>query len=481
MSVIQRKPSKKSDAELSQEELKALKDKANVIMANARRQVLYKEPFIGQIAMQLDMIPVRDRRCDTACTDGQVIYFDIAFLESLSVQEQQAVIAHEVWHNVMLHFLRAETRERYLFNIATDMEVNQILKKDGFTLPEDLMWPKDKKNGWDFPYDLNAEAYYELLQEKEEKEEKQQNGQGQGQGQNEDGDADGNEGEGEGENSGNDEKDGNQSNGHKSTKGKFTGQFDKHIYQDDDNAKDESGQGQSDKYGKIGDDPDFRPMQSASAGEKIREAAVAAAQEIQRQKGDLPDHLKRIIGELLEPEIPWRARLAQFITRSFSGDRRTWNRPSRRYAWSGTYLPSHDGEKVKLAVGIDTSGSCQGDLQKFLSEVKGIVTAFGDYQIDIIQCDYEVQAHETYDMDNPLDDEKFDKFESQGGGGTAMMPIFDFIKEKEIETDALVIFTDGYIDRMSENPIPDLPVLWVLTKDGSEDEIGFGEKIKFKA
>lgn len=469
--ATQRKPSKKTDTELSTEELKALKDKANVILANARRQVLYKEPFIGQIAMQLDMIPVRDRRCDTACTDGQAIYFDIAFLESLSVQEQQSVLAHEVWHNVMLHFLRCETRERSLFNIATDMEVNQVLKKDGFILPEGLMWPKMKEQGWNFPLDQNAETYYELLQKEMEKQDQKQNGPGQG--SDEDGDGEGNEGEGEG--------DSQPGQNQKGNGGKFTGQFDKHIYQGDDNAKDESGQGQADKYGKIGDDPDFRPMQSASAGEKIREAAVAAAQEIQRQKGDLPDHLKRIIGDLLEPEIPWRARLAQFITRSFSGDRRTWSRPARRYAWSGTYLPAQHGEKVKIAVGIDTSGSCQADLQKFLSEIKGIVTAFGDYQIDIIQCDCEVQAHETYDMDNPLDDEKFDKFESQGGGGTAMMPIFDFIKEKEIETDALVIFTDGYIDRMNENPIPDLPVLWVLTKDGSEEEIGFGEKIKFKA
>ena len=56
-----------------------------------------------------------------------------------------------------------------------------------------------------------------------------------------------------------------------------------------------------------------------------------------------------------------------------------------------------------------------------------------------------------------------------GGGGTAMRPIFDYILDNQIECDALCIMTDGYIESIPTNPIPSLPVLWVITKGGTAD------------
>ena len=59
--------------------LQELKDTARKILSYNRMQMLNKHPFIGNIAMNLDLIPIRDARCDSAMTDGNAIYFDIDF------------------------------------------------------------------------------------------------------------------------------------------------------------------------------------------------------------------------------------------------------------------------------------------------------------------------------------------------------------------------------------------------------------------
>ena len=50
-----------------------------------RMTLLTWRPFIGILAMHLDLIPVVDYRCRTACTDGRRIffnpYFTVLFLE----------------------------------------------------------------------------------------------------------------------------------------------------------------------------------------------------------------------------------------------------------------------------------------------------------------------------------------------------------------------------------------------------------------
>ena len=142
---------------LSEEELNTLKKKAGQILSICRRNILAKYPFIGSIALRMNMIPVRDVRVRTACTDGNSVYFDIAFLSSLNDDERVFVLAHEVWHAVLMHLVRRQTRNPELFNIATDKEVNNLLVNDGFTPPADLLFPDENEKG------KCAEEIYEML------------------------------------------------------------------------------------------------------------------------------------------------------------------------------------------------------------------------------------------------------------------------------------------------------------------------------
>ena len=437
---------------VSEAKLKELKADAIRMLAETRRAMMQRQPFTGSVAMNLDIVPIRDLRCDTACTDGKSIFFDIDFLSGLNPEERLFVLAHEVWHNLMCHFARTENRDRELMNVATDLEVNQILVKDGFCLPSLALMP-DKLG---LPPDLAAEQYYELLV--------QQGRQGQpGQ--------DGKNGKG----------------------GSAGGQFDKHIYSNDDltqpgqgrseeEAKAElGGQDVSDKYGKVEFDPDFRPGDPKAGVERVREAAVGAAQMVERTRGSLPAHIKGLVEALLKPEIDWREQLQQFVTRTCSGENRNWNPPNRRHVHSGIYLQSRKGEKIRVVAGLDVSGSTANDIPKFLGELNGLVKSFGRYELTVVQCDTEVKSAKTYSDDEPLDLEN-EKFEVEGGGGTRLTPIFEHIEanKDELAPDAILILTDGYTEKFTEDMDPGVPVMWVITKDGTAENIGFGDIVQMK-
>lgn len=446
-------------------DINELKKTAGAILVKYRQNLINNHPFIGTIAMNLDLIPIRDARCSTAMTDGKSIYFDIDFLSKLSEKEGVFVLGHEVWHVVMMHFLRDKGFDPSIFNIACDMEVNQILENDGFIPPAEAIFPNKQHSRvcqYDFPDNMNAEKYYELLLKDLEKKQNKMN----------------KEGKPEKSNS----KRNKNNNG-----GNCSGQFDDHF---DKNADyDKAGEDAlkkkvSDKYGEKGLDEDFKPGKIKSdsdakeMAEEIRQSIVSAAQTYEKLRGELPGHIKQIVNTMLESKVSWKEALAKFIT-SGMDNKTTWNAPNRRFAYSGTYLPRHDGEMMRIAIGIDTSGSCQDECQKFLSEINAIAKTFGNYELHLIQCDTQVQDCQTFDEFNAIEDQ-IDKIEFKGFGGTKLKPIFDYIQLNNIEVSGVVIFTDGYCENFKNDGSIDIPVLWTIAGDNKAENLEIGEKIYIK-
>ena len=477
--------------ELTEEETKTLKKKASEILSVCRRDVLTKYPFIGSIALRMEMVPVRDIRVRTACTDGNSVYFDIAFLSSLTREEQTFVLAHEVWHAVMMHLVRRQNRNPELFNIATDKEVNYMLQKDGFVAPKELLFPTKEEEG------KCAEEIYEMLLKKM-KNKQQQNDMGDGSSGSNRSNSRQNKNGNSSNSNGQPSQNGSQSDKNGNKTGEFKGQFDKHVYDGmEDGQPNQSNNGQNgdgdgdssgnsygeltDKYGKVGFDSDYQPKVSKDFADKMRETIVSEAQRVEKMKGSLPAHIKELVKKCTQAEIKWQEVLAQFVTRCYNSGNRSWIPPNRRHIHNGVYLQSRQATKIKLAVGIDTSGSTMGDRSKFLGELHSLIKSFGMFELSIIECDAEVGAYKHYTQDDNLDFEIDNgEYAMSGGGGTAMRPIFDYILDNQIECDALCIMTDGYIDSIPTNPIPSLPVLWVITKGGTADFCNWGQKIQLK-
>ena len=142
-------------------------------IAALKRKMLVKYPFFGSVVASVGYKENKD--IPTAGTDGETIYYNPKYLESLSVEEQTFIFAHEVCHIAFNHILRSEGKDPELWNIATDGVINQFLKRDGL---------KMVPGGVDMAEAINYDAeqlYEKLLQEKQQRQQQHQNGKGNSQ------------------------------------------------------------------------------------------------------------------------------------------------------------------------------------------------------------------------------------------------------------------------------------------------------------
>ena len=421
---------------LSENELAKLKKQTAAVMCQDRQKLLVRFPFTGGFLMRMEFVPVRDCRLRTAATDGERIFMDIAFCSNLSADDRMFVMAHELWHCVLMHMLRCQTRDPSAFNVATDMEVNRMLKKEGLKPPSKCLMPKAE---WD---ELSAEEIYEHIRKRPKQGMQEQNVRG----------VDMQDGDGIGSDK----------------------QFDKHIYSSTSSGEDDTIV-VTDQWGEVGFDKDYAPLITKELADKIRERIVAVAQQIERTRGTIPEHLANIVRAALRPQIRWQEVLAQFVTSCYGGSRR-WLPPNRRHISQGLYLQSSRKERLQAAVAIDTSGSTTEDLPQFFSELTSLLNTFGDYELTVIQCDCEIQNVEKFDDCNPF---RSPEWNTYGHGGTDFRPPFVYVAEHpEIEPSCLIYITDGY-GPAPDNP-PPYPVLWLLTGDG-EKPAPWGHELRLRS
>ena len=211
--------------------------------------------------------------------------------------------------------------------------------------------------------------------------------------------------------------------------------------------------------------------------EGAEELTDAEVKEVQKQidqalrqgeiiRGKMEGNKNRSIEELLEPKIDWREQLREFVNATCKNkDKTSWKRPSRRFIGQDIYMPSMIGETVgKLVVGIDTSGSIGNEeLREFLSEVVGICHEVSPESLELIYWDYDVAGHETYNIGDY--DGLATTTKPAGGGGTRVGSLNEYLKDKRIIPEAIIVLTDGYVED-SWGGDWEAPTLWAITSRG---------------
>ena len=119
-----------------------------------KRRLLVKYPFFGSLAAKLEFAESRDIKKTE--TDGEKLYYNPDYLESLTDDEQVFCLAHEICHVAFNHILRSEGKNQVIWQLATDAVINQLLKKDGLEII---------KGGADYPdaIDYDADEFYDIL------------------------------------------------------------------------------------------------------------------------------------------------------------------------------------------------------------------------------------------------------------------------------------------------------------------------------
>ena len=177
-------------------------------------------------------------------------------------------------------------------------------------------------------------------------------------------------------------------------------------------------------------------------------------------------------------DVPWRALLARFFTGLRQDDYRMFP-PNKKHLWREIYLPSIGTPGPShIVVAVDTSGSMSDDeLAIILKEIDKL-RSITNCRLTLIQCDADIQKIDDFEA---TDQTNFKRYKFLGRGGTAFIPVFDYIREKQAESffqlDCLIYLTDGF-GSFPEKPSA-YPVLWIMT-EYSQPNVPFGEVIRLQ-
>lgn len=392
-------------------------------ITKARTKLILTQPFWGSLSLRLKLYEDKTGTvCPTLATDGVHLFYNPQFVDSLTLEQTIAVVAHEVSHCAYGHMFRRGDREHMPWNAACDKAINPILTDSGFDLPKDCLQPEAAKKGW------NAERLYpDELKRYQKQMQKCKDG----------------------------------TCGHQGGPG--TG----HMGGFCDGVRDLPGK-----------DGRSRATQSEidSAKNDWNVATIQAAQAA-KMAGKLPADLERLIDDLGKPQIDWRDYLRKFITTSITKNDYRMFPPNRRFLSSGLYLPSMRSEEAgEVVVGVDTSGSVGGnELKAAVTEIAAICEDIRPSRVIVIYCDAEVGNVQEFTPDDYPVSAK--DFVPSGGGGTIFQPVFDWVAENmEKPPQALVYITDMYPAAWPEDP-QEYPVLWCATTD----IVGpFGQTVKIQ-
>lgn len=391
-------------------------------LTKARVQLLFQQPFFATLCLRLTLIPGPVR---TMATNGKVIYYNPAFVDSLTAEELQGVLAHEVLHCALGHHCRRGSRHPRLWNVAADYAINPIVLKNGMALPDGALI-KQEFDG------LSAEEIYATLR---------QQGSGAGSG---------------------------------ADPGGAGGSQDGSQLQPGDG--DQLNEPEDGGFGEVLDATDEmgNPASEAESTRQATEWAIAAEQASRTAKscGHEPAGVDRPLEEARQSKQDWRATLRDFVSASVASDYK-WFPPNRRYVSSGLYLPSVYSEGVgTIVIGVDTSGSIgDEELRQFAGEISAIADQAQPEIIHVVYCDAAVSSTQEFGPSEPI------TLEPKGGGGTDFRPVFEWVSQNDIQPMCLIYLTDLCCHDYPALP-PPYPVLWVTD---SRRTAPFGETIKLIA
>lgn len=370
------------------------------LIEKARAFVVCDHPFFASPMLKRPMI----ERLDVptlAVTDSGRIFYNPAFIATLTPSQVVWAICHEILHYMSGHGHRRGNRDPKKWNVACDMWINDTLNRSNVG---------EKIEGCiDVPgsADRTVEDIYASFPPDDDCE----------------GDEPGDE------------------PGDNPVKGRSTGQ----------------GDGDDDGDPMSSDIDDEDDGSSPAENEAQRKIDVAEAAQIAKMKGKLPGALAKFAAETVESRVPWFDILERYMTERVRNDY-SWARPNRRYM-PDFYLPTIDGVGAmgEVVFQVDISGSVsRQEISHYNGHMRRIVEQCRPSKVHVIYTDTQVQRHDTFDKPEDVE------IEYVSGGGTDMRAGFDYINQHGIEPEVVVTLTDGYTPWPDST---DVPAIWCISTD----------------
>jgi len=422
-------------------------------ISQAKAKLLVDYPYFGTLASKLELVVNDD--IEAFKSNGVKLEYNSDFLEGLELSEMEFLFANGAMHSSLAHEQRKNNRSGWLWQMATDYAINDMLVENGLQRPDGALYRKRFKG-------LYAEEIYAELKEMnldsltESSEVSELNGLEE-----------------------------SSSNEESSSQTKETDEVQQEV---NSNTSNESSQGsevsereevnsesssestQSSELNGL-EKSSLEPKSSQELSEEILKEQLLAEEaisllELEFKKGEAPQTVERFFTISGAGKIDWRDELRVALDR-FHKDDYTLMPPNKKFLHVGIYLPSCISQRFKLVVAVDSSGSVDENLlNEFLRELNFLMNTIANYQIDILVCDERIHSHKTFYSGDILE------AEVKGGGATDFRPVFEFIESELQDTKLLLYFSD--LDGVFPNENPSYHVKWIAPK---EKEVPFGEII----
>jgi predicted metal-dependent peptidase len=371
-------------------------------ITKAKIQLQKDSPFFAHLVMNMSIKEDTNIPTMGVNFEGNAIY-NPEFIDKLTDLEVKGVLCHETMHVALQHLLRLGKRDMMLWNIAADMIINYMILSEGFSLPKGVLIPK---NGYTV-YSINGKnGTFEI-----------------------------------------------------DVKEKSAEEIYEYLSSNTDKIDVEvlgEGQFDSHEYGDHLSEPEKQAIAKEWQG-KLVDAATAA-----KARGKLPSYIDRMMDDILNPKLNWKALLYQYLTKDILYNF-TFKRPGRRSYSTGFYMPYEIKENLNITCTIDCSGSIsKTEYTEYMSEIIGIANAFEQINMDIIFWDTEIRQVEKVTRGNQ---QKLLEMEIPGGGGTYISCLDEHFKDIR-PPQLMVHLTDGYVE--SSPKLPYSKHLFVVSEHGDQ-------------
>lgn len=308
-------------------------------ISQAKAKLLVEYPYFGTLSSRLELIVNDD--IESFKSNGIKLEYNSDYLANLQLSEMEFIFANGAMHATLSHDSRRNNRSGWLWQMATDIAINDMLLQNGMDMPYGAEY-REIYAGM-YAEEIYAELKADILRDDEDLEY-------------------------EADDSDDVEKDSDKKNDEK---------------QEREQIKDE--------------------LQEEILQEQLLAEEAISLLERESQKGEAPESIERFFKLDLVGKIDWREELKIALDRYFRDDY-TLLPPSKKLLYEGIYLPSNISTTFRLVIAVDSSGSVDEELlNEFLSEVNFLMNLVQTYQIELFVCDDKIHSYKTFYSGEALD------------------------------------------------------------------------------
>ena len=410
---------------MTKEKIKKLRQ----MIEDSRSRLMLTNPFFAMLLMyvKFEAVPYMKR----VSTNGSSIFFEPGFIEKLNSDELDYILCHQIMHIINEDIWRSEDFAYSNYHYACDIKLNDELYDMGFSMDRTSHLPKrDIKlagSGIETKASTTIEIADAMVYNLELMDEKRRSS--------------------------------------------FIVDSDEYWGQEEelgtlilDTAEGE--------YIDILDHITLEEKEEAdgdSEREKWRARAKSSARSaiamLNKNSGNTPDFIKRIIEGKAKPKLDWRRLLKEFVQENITDY--SFTPPDKRFEETDFFLPDFNEKSFTpkdILFMVDTSGSVTDrELAVVYAEIAGALEQFKGKLIGKIGF-FDTEVKEIYPMNDVRD---LDGISPIGNGGTSFHCIFDYMKKNypyEMPS-CIIIFTDGYADWPRQIEANNVPVLWIIDNE----------------